>query len=176
MKQLVFAAALILALPSYHGICARNYGYDRYVSLAAEKIDTDSPMDKEVIENHVNSRAIRHFNKAYSGNDAAEWSFLKEGGFVCRFTRKKIVSRAFYDKKGNWLYTVAGYTEDKLAKEIRAMVRRVYYDYQISFINEINMPEGKNVYIIQIQDEKTLKILRISEDEMEIVQEFINPS
>ncbi len=169
-----FFAGLISILLSLPAVCAQSYHSDKQDELSdAGKIYVDSLLGREVVENYVNIKAIRNFKKAYKGIDDTQWWLLQEGGYVCRFTFKKSLNRAFYDKKGNWLYTVTGYTQDKLAREIRAMVRRAYYDYDISYINEINMPGDVTVYIIQIQDEKTLKLIRICDGEMEIIQEIL---
>src|SRR5882672_10575884 len=88
---------------------------------------------------HINPKAIRDFIKYYKGSSDAEWSQLKDGRIVCRFVVDNTINRAYYDNKGNSQYTVASYTEDKLPGDIRNMVKSVYYDYAITYVNEIDM-------------------------------------
>ncbi|HMI61420.1 MAG TPA: hypothetical protein VK518_10935 [Puia sp.] len=158
---LVFVAGSALALGGIHGAYAQgsvllpgtvlvNAGWERYVS----------------------PKALRDFSRTYKGIGDAQWIQLKEGGFVCEFTDKMILSRVIYDKKGNWLHTIAGYGGDKLAKDKRAMVRSTYYDYDITYVDEIDLPGNKKVYLIHLQDEKSIKIIRICNDEMEMIEEY----
>lgn len=121
---------------------------------------------------YVNSKAVRDFSNTYKGISDAQWSSLKQGGFMCQFTDEMVVTRVFYNKNGNWLYTISGYGGDKLAKDKRDIVRSIYYDYDITYVNEIDLPGIKKVYLIQVQDEKRLQIVRMCNDEMETIQEL----
>jgi len=120
----------------------------------------------------VNEKAIQSFSKTYKGASGVEWGQLKEGGFVCRFMYDGKLERAYYDKRGNWLSTVAGYTGSRLPAEIRKMVRSVYYDHTILYAHEVVMAGSDPVYLVQVQDEKEIKILRISGGEMEVTAEM----
>lgn len=121
---------------------------------------------------HINSRAVRNFIRYYEGSSDAVWSQSKNGRIMCRFVVDDIVNRAFYDNKGNWQYTVAGYAEDKLPGEIKDMVKSVYYDYAITYVNEIDLPKNEKAYFVQVQNNARIKILRINAGEMELFQEF----
>ena len=94
----------------------------------------------------INAKAIKHFSKDYPDATAAEWSALKDKGFLCRFSYKGVSNRAYYNAKGGWLFTIAGYQEAQLPKDIRTMVKRIYYDYAITFVNEISLPEDRKIY------------------------------
>jgi hypothetical protein len=59
-----------------------------------------------------------------------------------------------------------------LAKDIRTFVRNMYQDYKISFVNEIDLPLDRKVYLIQVENEKLLKIVRIADDKIETIQEI----
>jgi hypothetical protein len=83
-----------------------------------------------------------------------------------------VKKRALYDERGGWLTTIAGYTEEHLPEAVRREVRSTYYDYAILFVNEISM-SGKPVsYVVQIQDKKTIRILRVVDGEMEEIQKI----
>lgn len=120
----------------------------------------------------VNTKAMRNFVKAYETAVDPEWVLLKEG-YVCRFMIDGVRCRAFYSQKGAWLLTVASYEENKLPKDVRAMVRSTYYDYTISYIDEISAPGKSKSYLVQIQDEKGMKILQVSDGGIETVKELV---
>ena len=121
----------------------------------------------------VNTKAMRNFVKTYESAVDPEWVSLKEGGYLCRFVFDSVRCRAFYGEKGDWLLTLASYEENKLPRDVRAIVRNSYYDYAITYVDEISMPGRSRIYLVQIQDEKSLKMLRVSDGEMETVRELV---
>jgi len=120
----------------------------------------------------VLEKATRNFSRDYKGVSGAEWQPMKEGGFVCRFIQDGVGKRAFYDKRGNWLSTVAGYTENKMPRAVRKTVLSNYFDYSILYVNEITMAGKPVVYIVQIRDKNVIRILRVVDEEVEEVQEL----
>jgi hypothetical protein len=79
---------------------------------------------------------------------------------------------AFYDRKGNWESTVAGYTEKQMSKELRMTVLCNYYDYSILYVHEIRMAGKPTVYMVQVKDKRFIKILRVTDGELEEVREL----
>jgi hypothetical protein len=120
----------------------------------------------------VLEKATRNFSRDYKGASDVDWTLTKEGGYVCRFTLEGVGKMAFYDRKGNWESTVAGYTETQMPKELRKTVRRNYYDYSILYVHEISMAGRPTVYMVQVKDERFIKILRVADGELEEVQEL----
>ncbi len=120
----------------------------------------------------VLEKATRIFSKEYKGAVNAEWQPLKEGGYVCKFTLGGIAKKAFYDKSGNWLSTVAGYTEGQMPRDVRRIVLSNYYDYSILYVHEVNMPRRPAVYMVQVKYGNLIKILRVVEGEIEEVREL----
>lgn len=117
-------------------------------------------------------RAIRNFSKVYKDATDARWESLKDGGYVCRFVQNGVMKRAIYDQRGGWLTTIAGYTEEHLPNDVRRQVRSVYYDYSILYVNEINMPDKPVAYMVQVQDKRSIRIVRVVDGEMEEIQEI----
>jgi flagellar biogenesis protein FliO len=39
-------------------------------------------------------------------------------------------------------------------------------------VNEISLSKNQTIYLVQVQDEKNLKVLRVTDDEIKILQEF----
>jgi hypothetical protein len=80
--------------------------------------------------------------------------------------------RAFYTPHGNWMYTISGYDGSKLDSGVADKIKSVYYNSRIVYVNQIDKVNGKTVYVFEIQDGKSIKKLRVDDDEIEIVQEL----
>jgi hypothetical protein len=122
----------------------------------------------------VNDKAEKNFKKDYHQTSAAEWSVLEDNSLMCRFVMNDIRYRAFYTAHGQWIYTTAGYDATKLDKAVYDKIKRVYYNSSIVFVNQIDMVNGETIYIVEIRDEKSIRKIRVNDDDMEVVQEFDN--
>ena len=78
-----------------------------------------------------------------------------------------------YDKKGKWVYTIQQYSTDDLDKSLADRVRSVYYDYDVTGIQKVEQPGMDVVYVVHLENEKSIKIVRLTNDEMETVQDLI---
>lgn len=121
----------------------------------------------------VTRKAESSFKKVYQLASGAEWSILDNKSLVCRFHLNNILYRAFYTAQGNWNYTISGYEGSRLDKSTAERIMRVYYNSTIVYVNQIDLVNEKTFYIVEIQDKNSIKKLRVNEDEMEVVQEFI---
>ena len=122
----------------------------------------------------VNEKAFKSFSGMYKGFTQMGWSQLKDKSILFRFYENGILNRAFYSSNGTWLHTVSSYEEAQLPKNIRGMVNGRYYDFKITFVNEVLSPDTKPVYLVQLQDAKKILIVKMNEEEIEEVQEFQN--
>ncbi|MBN8853910.1 MAG: hypothetical protein BGO55_10680 [Sphingobacteriales bacterium 50-39] len=123
-------------------------------------------------DNSPDIRAIRNFVRIYKDASDAKWQSLHDGGYVCRFMQSGVMKRAIYDEKGRWLTTIAGYTAEHLPADVRRQVHSVYYDYSILYVNEINVPGKPVAYVVQVQDQRTIRVVRVVEGEMEEIREI----
>lgn len=120
----------------------------------------------------TNHKALNNFNRDYPAAVGAEWSTLGDKSLVCRFYLNDILYRAFYTPHGQWAGSVSGYDAGKLDKGVYEKVKSVYYNSTIEFVNQVDLTNGKTVYIVEVQDEKTIKKVRVDGDEMEILTEL----
>jgi hypothetical protein len=120
----------------------------------------------------LNLKAEKNFKKDYHQASGAEWSVLGDHSLMCRFSMNNIPYRAFYTAHGQWISSVASYDASKLDKGVYDKIKSVYYNSTIVFVNQIDQVSGQTIYIVEIQDEKTIRKLRVDGDEMEIAQEF----
>jgi hypothetical protein len=120
--------------------------------------------------NEVNTKALRYFKKQYKDINNEKWYTLTNG-YLAEFNGSSSNNLVVYDKKGNWKFTISYYDEKNLPPEIRSIVKPVYYDYTISRVEEIHV-DDKIIYLVHIQNETSLKTVRVCNGEMELMEEF----
>jgi hypothetical protein len=123
-------------------------------------------------EKTVNKKALKDFQTRFNQVSGAQW-FTIADGFISYFKSEDDISdRVFYNKKGNWTFTVKSYNEGKLPRDIRAIVKSSYYDYTITMVEEVEGIDNL-VYIIHMSDKTSIKNLRVTKDgEMDVLEEF----
>jgi len=120
----------------------------------------------------MSTLALNSFRHVYSQAAGAEWSVLADKSLMCRFVNNGITSRAFFRGNGQWTHTVSGYNEDKLDASVSDRVRCAYYNSSITYVEEIDMPNSEPVYIVEIQDRRSIKKLRVDKEEIEVIREL----
>jgi hypothetical protein len=121
----------------------------------------------------ISPRALKDFVKTYKNVTGESWTKTKDG-FCFRFDSDGIRSAIYYDKKGNWAASIKYYGEEKLLREIRHIVKSTYYDYNILYTQEIEIPDSDGVptYIVCVDDKTKIKMIMIHDGEMSIWKEF----
>jgi hypothetical protein len=132
----------------------------------------DGLVINDVAPTRVNTKAMRDFSRRFNGKQA-DWT-TNGDLFQAKFSDKAIKTVVGYGKMGRWLYTIKHYSEKEMSRDIRHIVKSEYYDYKIDVIDEVRIPQSKNeIYLIHIyNDEKVHKILRYSDEGIEIVKTY----
>ena len=134
-----------------------------------------SPVVSSVSFDNVpeNRKALDNFKKRFSAVQNEQWYHLKNRSIVV-FESEGVKFTVEYNKKGDVTGIEKLYREGSLDREIRRIVKSVYFDYKITNIREITLPElfSKPVYIIQVEDETSFKNLSVYDSEMRVVEEF----
>jgi hypothetical protein len=122
--------------------------------------------------NNIHVKAVRDFLKRDKTAANAEWMTV-ETGFVVKFTDKNNSHcRSVYNSRGQFVYTVKQYHENNLPRDVRGMIKSQYYDYTITLVEEITERLKPLVYVVHLEDANTLKNIRVSEREMEVLEEY----
>ena len=126
---------------------------------------------KEVLgKNQINVKALVDFKKSFAGINDEMW-YRESYGYSARFFGQGSQTDVSYSEKGKWMYSILQYDETKLARDLRMQIRSVYYDCRIKWVHEIILPR-KTVYMVLIEDDSTIKNIRIGDGEMEVVEEL----
>lgn len=120
---------------------------------------------------HVNARALKDFAANFKKADKVDWLEVKDG-YVARFEMDGVQTKAYYSQKGRWNATVYTYDQFKLPTDVRKLVRSTYYDFDIFVAHEVKLGD-KTVYLVKIQDQQTLKTIRVADGEMDVYEDFV---
>ena len=149
MKKLMLLAGLYCLQPALYAAVSGGTGHSYVKPINAS------------------DRAKAHFSANYSGAHDAAWYNLPNKNLYCVFHSGQVVSRVFYDSRGNWQYTLMGYPPSALPQEIKDQVNYDYDGYRMTWVNEIRSNQDKPVFMINIENENHVKVIRIAGDEID---------
>ena len=177
-KTLVILIATSAALLSFNTLTPAQQS----ATIAAVSNDKNTPtavMDKpasmtgsNLTNSKMGMRALKDFSKAFKNVTNADWFVPETGGFIASFNENEVKKSAYYNQKGQFMYSIKRYAEQDLPKSIRHLVKSTYYDYSIISIEEIEV-DNKTIYLVHVQDEHNSKTIRIADDEMEVIEELV---
>ncbi|MDQ6763710.1 MAG: hypothetical protein M3015_13930 [Bacteroidota bacterium] len=141
----------------------------KYNSALPENSDKD-------YRNTINIHAVRKFVRDFKNAKNVVWIKANDG-YVARFINDSIHITVAYDLRGSWTYTLKKYAENKMPVDVRAMVKSTYFDYAITEVTEIKIPEESEniIYRVLIKYADNFKILQIRNKEMEVVSDYTKP-
>ncbi len=140
--------------------------------LAAWQADAKKDIYKPTKKN-INVRAYKDFQVRYNEADNVMWYYDPKAGFECYFLKDGYGDRVIYDKNGRWQYSLIMYGEENLPRDIRASIKSTYFDFDITLVEEIQMPGGIE-YVVYLVDKSNIQILKVnSEGEIQILQELV---
>ena len=120
------------------------------------------------------ARAFKDFSRSFKNVSNASWEVTSEGAFVASFNDENSKTKAYYNPNGSFLCTISRYSENQMPAEIRHMVKSTYYDYAITTVEEVQY-SSSHAYRVHIDDGKHTKIIRVTDEGMDIVEELTRP-
>jgi hypothetical protein len=126
--------------------------------------------ERKLRPNEVKSNAIRTVFRLYRNASDIRW-FKSIDGYMAYFFQDGYKHHCGFDLEGNWNYTMVSYPESKLDKSIRHHIKSKYYDFSIVKVDEIQLIK-KIVYVISLEDDTSFLKVKITDDEMEVIEQF----
>ena len=163
MKKLMLLAGLYCLQPTLYAGTSVNPRHSH----------TSYAFPDYIMPINASDRAKAHFNANYSEARDAAWYNLPNKDMYCLFHSGQMADRVFYDSHGNWLYTLVGYPGSAISTEIKEQVGNEYDGYRITWVTEIRSNQNKPVYIINIENENHIRVIRLADDEIEEQQVFV---
>ena len=118
----------------------------------------------------INNKIQKHFSRDFAGASAQKWRTAGKN-FHCSFFINGLPEWVLFSKRGQLIYNIIFGTEKNLPSEIRKLVKAEYYDYTITRAAEVKQ-DNRDIWIVNLQDSLTYKIVRIEDGEMELIQYF----
>ena len=112
-------------------------------------------------------------SSTYASEDKSSKSAKSASGYVVRSIIDGRQAMTAYDKKGKWVYTIQQYSIDNLDANIVDRVRSVYYAYGVTSIQKVEQPGMTPVYVVHLENTKSIKLVRLTDDEIELVQDLV---
>ncbi|WP_205508307.1 hypothetical protein [Longitalea arenae] len=122
--------------------------------------------------NRVPIRVMRDFLKRDQSAKEADWTEVETGFVVKYMDKKNSHCRTVYNQRGVYVYTIKQYGENNLPRDVRDVVKRQYYDYSITLVEEVHQPLKPVAYIVHLEDDHSFKHVQVSDGEMEVTQEY----
>jgi hypothetical protein len=122
--------------------------------------------------NEVNLHAVRDFLDRFEMVRTALWFSIPEGGMEAYFVQDGFGDRVVYDKKGRWKFSLITYGDNKFDRDLRAIIKSVYFDFNIIEVQELNCVTGTE-WLVLLEDKLMIKIVKLNrEKEMEFIQDI----
>ncbi|MBO9203837.1 MULTISPECIES: hypothetical protein [Niastella] len=175
MKKIVISGLAIVLLNGITSIAPAQF-VDRATSVDATSDFNSNKYATTGVANdvtNINSKAVESFTKQYANATDITWSRANNREQVVRFFMNGIQSRIFFNNKGRQTAMIRYYTEDKLPKEPKQLVKSAYYDYHIFVVVEVTV-DNKTAYLVTIKNETNTKTIRVLNGEMDVIEEFKN--
>lgn len=117
-----------------------------------------------------NLKVANDFIKTFKNPANVFWSDIANGN-LAEFIKGGITTKVFYDRKGKCSGVLCSYLEVKMPGDIRHLIKRQYYDFNIYYVQEVNVAD-KTAYLIKIEDKTYMKTIRILDGEMKELEAF----
>ncbi|HEY6976783.1 MAG TPA: hypothetical protein VH396_10880 [Chitinophagaceae bacterium] len=126
-------------------------------------------MKKKILSIVLTVATIMVVTTSYASDKKSE---RPNKGYIVHSVIEGRQAMSAYNKKGKWIYTIQQYSQDNLDKNIIDRVRSVYYDYGVTGIQKVEQPGMDEVYVIRLENTKSIKLVRLTNDDMELVQDL----
>ena len=171
MKKIISALLTVCFLSGATAIVVNAQGIS---SASGEKkfIVTDIEINskEKISPEEVNVKAVRDFEKSFKQVQKVNWYKVKDG-FMVYFYQEGNKKISGYDPKGNWIYNLVSYPEEKLPRQVWLQVKSVYSKSSITWVNEIQKSD-KTIYVVHLEDKDSYKNVRVCDDEMDVIEEI----
>lgn len=139
---------------------------------AAEKTAEAAKFSKaSILVNKAGYKAVKGFTNRHKDGDDVKWVAETEV-ISASFNRDDARTVVVFDKRGNWMRDMKTYSEDKMPKDIRRLIKTgEYYDYKINLVQEIK--EGELLfYVVHLEDATTIKQVIVCDGEARLYSGF----
>jgi hypothetical protein len=155
MKKLILFAGLYCMLPGLYA-----------ASIVKSANHTLAPVS-------ASERAKAHFKENFGEAENVEWYTAPDNSIYCIFHRTNTVNRVFYDSRGYWQFTLVSYQPSELKMHIRQQISNEFEGYRITYVNEIQSAYDEPIYMVNLENAGSIKVVKVIGDDIEVKQNLI---
>ena len=115
-------------------------------------------------------RATRDFWQRTGEQNDAQW-YKDAEGYLAEYSVGSTKSQFFYDRNGNFRFSILTYTEKEMPADVRHLVRSNYYDFSIGWVKEVDEAQT-TAYVVHIEDTSSWKDVVVQDGEMRVLHAF----
>ena len=131
------------------------------VKVDAEKFYTEYNAEKA----GISAKVYSNFDHMFKDAKNVIWTKDKHNIDRVYFERKGKVTRAAYNQKGQFLYSITTYGEEFLPQDVLLQVKNAYYGKSIFGVTEVTAL-GKSAYMIILEDKTSWLHIKVLDGEM----------
>lgn len=118
----------------------------------------------------VYENVLTEFHKLFEKAENVRWSSLNKH-YLAKFSQGDLEQRALLDNKGNLIYKISYGKEKHLPADIRKLAKRNYVEFVIT-AGVLVEEAGRNIWIINLEDETHYAIVRVENSELEELRKY----
>lgn len=115
-------------------------------------------------------RATRDFWQRAGEQNDAQW-YKDATGYQAEYSEGSTKSCFFYDRKGNFRFSILTYSEKEMPDDVRTLVRSKYYDFSIGWVKEVNEAQT-TAYVVHIEDAASWKDLVVQDGDIRVLHAY----
>ena len=138
--------------------------------IPSDKIPTDKTRNSPV---NASEREQTHFKTHFTDARDAVWYNVGTENAYCMYHSGDITNRVFYDAQGYWQYTLKSYLPAFLNSNVKDLVSYHFGNYEISYVNEIMSDGNDSVYVINLENSNSIKVIQVTGDNI-LVRQALN--
>lgn len=119
---------------------------------------------------NISQQVVQAFQKEFKDATNTRWYQLNKN-YLVTFIQNDLNNRALYKKSGQQIYHISYGTEQNLPQDVLQLVKRSYDDYNITRAINVHQ-EGRNIWVVNLEGLKKLKIVRVEDGEIEEVESY----
>lgn len=109
--------------------------------------------------NKTSDKLIRHFGRSFKDAKNPKWIAIGQN-YLVKFAMDDMKYNVLYNKNGRRIYSIGYGNENNLSSYVKAQIRDKYSGYTVN--SAVNVKQnGRNIWIIYLEDAQTFLTLRI---------------
>ncbi|MBA2499724.1 MAG: hypothetical protein H0V30_08365 [Chitinophagaceae bacterium] len=158
-RLLIKLIAWLAPIPLVSNVFAQDLTYQQ---LSPITITSTTPIES------VNAKVNKAFGEYFKNVTDLKWNDLNKK-YLVEFIQNDQQNRALFAKNGELIYHISYGKEKHLPSNVRTIIKREYYDYNIIRALKVNQ-EKRNIWVVLLEDTNNYIYVRMENMELEETQ------